>query len=333
VPKKELLGYLAAVPGTRSRVFSTSPDCYVREVSPGLSLASTVDFFYPLVDDAFTQGQIAAANVMSDLFAMGVTKVDHFLVVLGMSTKLSETQRTAVAAELMRGLEHKVAEAGAVVAGGQTVLNPWLLVGGSALGFFAHNQPVVDNCSARPGDLLLLTKPIGNQMIVNFAQYFRKDRQRAEKLLATGRITEAGFAETYKQGVEAMTRLNLPAAKVIARLGRRVRASTDVTGFGLRGHCDNLVALQKNAVNFVFDQVPVFRGLKDLDGVARDFKLKQGLAAETSGGLLVVVERAAAELFRKMLRDESGHESWVVGRVVEGQRLTVLDEHTEFFDA
>lgn len=329
------------LPQTQNRVFSTSPDCFIAPVplpaSPSrakpVHMASSVDFFYPLVDDPFLQGKITAANVMSDLFAVGITKIDHFLVTLGLSKRMTLEQRTLAATEILKGIEEKVAEAGGVIAGGQTVFNPWLLVGGIAVGYFGEGEEFVRNRGAREGDVLLLTKPIGNQLIVNFAQYFRTDEERTKKLLATGKITRESFGPIFDKGVEAMARLNLYAARLIQKHKGKVRASTDVTGFGLKGHSDNLVEIQEGNVDFVFDEVPVFAGLKDLDKVVRDFKLKAGLAAETSGGLLIVIEKAAAEEFKKELREKFGQESWVVGRVVKGSKKTVIDENTKFFDA
>lgn len=332
VPKAELLGYLSAIPGTRSRVFSTSPDCHVEHPAPGVTMASTVDFFFPLVDEAYLQGQIAAANVMSDLFAMGITRITSFLVTLGLSTSLTEEQRGFVAGELLRGIENKVEEAGAVVGGGQTVRNPWVLVGGCAMGFLQPGEKLLDNRSAVPGDRLILTKPLGAQLAVNFAQVFRRDPEKSRKLLDTGKITLESFEKSFRKATAAMSRLNLGAAKTIQKHQNWVRGSTDVTGFGLKGHSDNLVELQESPVDFIFDKVPVFEGLKDLDGVVRDFKLRQGLASETSGGLLVIVEGGKEKEFIETLK-EFGQEGWVVGKVVPGSRKTVITSDTYFFDA
>lgn len=333
MPKKELLNYLSALPETQHQVFSFSPDCYLREVAPGVHLASTLDFFYPLVDDPFLQGQIAAANVMSDLFAMGVTRVDHFLAILTLSTRLTEAQRTEVATGLMRGLDVKVREAGGRLAGGQTVLGPWVTIGGSAVGFLEPGQPVITNTEAEPGDKIVLTKPLGTQIAVNFAQYFRKDEEKKAKLTAVGKLTVESFAKAHASAVASMARLNLNGARVMSKLGPKVKASTDVTGFGLRGHAENLVVLQKKSVDFRFTRLPVFEGLKGLDNVVRNFRLAEGLAAETSGGLLIVAEPSAAESFRTRLKEQFGEESWEVGVVEGGTHQVVIDGRTEFFDA
>ncbi len=86
IKKPELLSYLNAIPKTKSQVFSVSPDCYIKSIKgTNLSVISSVDFFYPLVDDPYTQGQLTVANVLSDLYAMGVTNIDHYLAILGVS--------------------------------------------------------------------------------------------------------------------------------------------------------------------------------------------------------------------------------------------------------
>lgn len=158
-------------------MFDASPDCYTKQLSPTSHLLTSLDFFYPLHDDPYKQGQITVCNVLSDVYASGVTDIDHFLVVLSLSTEMSRAQREAVAVDIMRGMEDKLEEAGTVIGGGQTVFNPWVTTGGSVTAFFDSQREgfeLFSNRDAVPGDVLVLTKPLGTQLAINFAQYLRK---------------------------------------------------------------------------------------------------------------------------------------------------------------
>lgn len=264
---------------------------------------------------------------MSDLYAAGVTKVDSFQVILGLSTKLSTEDRKEVATQLMAGLESKVSEAGSKIVGGQTVHNPWVTVGGSVFGFFDKPEHVVPNNTAKPGDLILVTKPIGTQLLVNFAQYFRKDAERRRKLEDAG-LKEGELQTIHKRVCESMSQLNLYAARVMNRFPGDVKACTDITGFGLKGHSDNLAEIQVEPVDFVFEKVPFFAGLPKYDKLVRNFKLKEGLAAETSGGLMIVISANRAVEFQNRLKAEAGQDCWIAGRVVAGNRTTIIGEGT-----
>ena len=167
--------YLSHSPKTIERVFDVSPDAYIKPLDSDKKLIASLDFFYPLHDDPFTQGQITVCNVLSDIYASGVTNIDHFLVVLGLSTQMSESQREEAAVGIMQGMEDKLTEAGTIIAGGQTVFNPWVMTGGSVTGI--HNVStgfdLFSNSECQPGDVMVLTKPLGSQMAINFAQYLR----------------------------------------------------------------------------------------------------------------------------------------------------------------
>merc|ERR1719383_840628 len=136
----------------------------------GLSLVQTTDFFYPLVEDPYMQGKIACANVLSDLYAMGVTECDNMLMLLAVSTKMTEKERDVVVPLMMRGYKDCALEAGTTVTGGQTVLNPWCIVGGVATTVCQPNEFIIPD-SAVVGDVLVLTKPLGTQVAVNAHQW------------------------------------------------------------------------------------------------------------------------------------------------------------------
>ncbi len=321
-----MLSYLSAFPNTKSTVFSTSPDCFISPV-PHTSIfqASSVDFFYPLVDDPYLQGQITVCNVLSDLYAIGATEIDHFLAILGLSMKMTPDERKDAALGIMGGMEDKIKEANSRIVGGQTVKNPWVITGGSAIAYIQNEAQIVKNIDAQHGDLIILTKPLGTQLLVNFSQYFRTSPDKKDRLVAMG-LTEQNLSDIKEKVHKAMTTLNLYAALEMKDLKGGVKACTDVTGFGIKGHAENLVEIQKSPVDFVFDQFPVFKGLVQYDKLVRDFKLKEGLAAETSGGLLIVAAEKEALQLVQNLKNRHAIDAWVVGRVVSGSRKIIIPD-------
>lgn len=126
----------------------------------GLSLVQTTDFFYPLVEDPYMMGKIACANVLSDLYAMGVTECDNMLMLVAVSTKMTEKERDVVVPLMMRGFRDCAAEAGTSCTGGQTVMNPWITIGGVASSVCQSQEYILPDVSV-PGDVLVLSKPLG----------------------------------------------------------------------------------------------------------------------------------------------------------------------------
>lgn len=124
------------------------------------SLVSTIDFFYPLVEDPFMQGRIACCNVVSDLYSMGITKIDTILMTLAVSNRMNEKQREVVTGLMIEGFDDCAKEAGTFVTGGQTIYNPWPIIGGVGISVVQKQEFIMPN-AARPGDVVVLTKPIG----------------------------------------------------------------------------------------------------------------------------------------------------------------------------
>ncbi len=269
-------------------------------------------------------------NVLSDIYAMGITEIDHVLAVLGLSNKLSKEDRKYVATEIMRGMDSKAQEAKTKITGGQTVINPWIITGGSVLGvvtdFLVNNK----NCSE--GDAIVLTKPLGTQMVINFEQYFRKNQNFTEIIENTGFLNKEKFTPIFKQGVESMRTLNLYASLTMALFKNEIRACTDVTGFGIKGHAENLLEIQKENVDFLIHTFPVFGNLWKLDNLVRNFKLEEGLAAETSGGLLIVMDKKIVDKFKEILFEQYGIESWEIGEVVKGSKKFIKSNKFSFLE-
>jgi selenide,water dikinase len=278
-------------------------DAAVYRLGPDLAIVGTVDFFPPVVDDAYTWGAVAAVNAMSDVYAMG-GEVLFALAVAGFPRDLPK----AIIADVFRGGADKVAEAGGVIAGGHTVVDAEPKYGLCVTGR-VHPDRLLIKGGLRPGDRLFLSKPLG-----------------------TGVITTAGKAgaappETMAAAVDSMLRLNRAAARIAVACG--ARGATDITGFGLLGHLLEMVEASGVGVRLSSSRLPLLPGTRSLaaaghwsGGVKRNRRhveavLGRRLAidpgvpadvasilceAETSGGLLFSVAPERASEVRERFR-------------------------------
>jgi selenide,water dikinase len=289
-------------------------DAAVYRISDELAIIGTLDFFPPLVDDARTFGEIAAANALSDVFAMG----GRVLFALSIAAFPEELPRDTLAA-VFDGAASKVREAGGTLAGGHTIRDAEPKYGLAVIGA-AHPDHLLRKGGARPGDTLVLTKRLGTGLLVS------GHRQ--------GKASEVDFGGAIDQ----MRTLNRAAADVLVEAG--VHGATDVTGFGLLGH--GLEMARASGTRFTFEAValPAMPGAMALAAagvetggaahnrryVAPALVLADAISAElvtlahdpqTSGGLLAAIpgERLAAV---EAALDEAGVEHWRVGRVEEG---------------
>lgn len=200
-------------------------------------MISTTDFFYPLVEDPYMQGRIACANVLSDVYAMGINRVDHMLMVLAISLQMSGEEREVVTKHMISGFNDCATEAGTLITGGQSVMNPWPVIGGVA-NVVCHESEYIKVNQGQAGDKLILTKPIGTQAAVNLNEWLIEGNEKwtgkASKLMTAERAKQA-----YYMAVESMATLNRNAAGLMYQHG--CHGATDITGFGIRGHAQNLV--------------------------------------------------------------------------------------------
>lgn len=333
-----------AVP-SRSGVEATVP-------LPQQYLVSTTDFFFPSVEDPYLQGQIGAANVLSDLYSVGITHCDNMLMLLASSTDMDETERTVVTREILRGFAERVRLAHTCVTGGQTVMNPWPLIGGVAMSVVQADEMILPS-GLLPGDVLVLTKPLGTQLAVNLQQWVRRPSPIYEKVIRS-QISEEEIQELYALACASMRRLNRTAASLMHTYN--AHGATDVTGFGILGHARNLGAAATplalaassrsgaidavsaagvgagavtdpvipSGVCVVLDTMPIFRTAVKASRLMGDrvpYRLLEGLSAETSGGLLVAfpdVQTAQAYIDAILAQKEFPEEAapaWIVGRV------------------
>jgi selenide,water dikinase len=295
----------------------------VLRLSDDLAIVQTVDFFAPVVDDPYEYGAIAAANSMSDVFAMGGT-VTMALNVAAFPADLD----VAILGEIFRGGLDAVTEAGGVIAGGHTVTDDEPKYGLSVTGAI-HPDRIWTKAGARPGDVLLLTKPLGSGVLTTAAKQERIDRAGLEPAIAT------------------MRRLNLYARNIA--VDHEIHAATDVTGFGLAGHAWEIAERSGVAIEIDLDALPVLPGVLDLldEGVMagglgrnRDFYtgVPNGVIADvgapanrvalafdpqTSGGLLFAVPEAAVEGLVTAFA-AAGESIWRIGAVTEGAGLRLV---------
>ena len=297
----------------------TGDDAAVYRLNDGTALIMTVDFFPPITDDPFEFGAIAAANSLSDVYAMG-GKPLLALNIVGFPASLNKE----ILGEVLRGGYSKANEAGCLIVGGHTVDDPEPKYGLSVVGIVEPGKQVT-NAGAQPGDVLVLTKPVG-----------------------TGIITTAGkqgkvSSEVLQGAVQAMATLNRAACEAMVKVG--VHAATDITGFGLMGHLKSMVRGSKVTAEVGLSQVPVLPGTWDLldQGVApggthrnlhsvadtvqwhHDLTEREQLLlcdAQTSGGLLIAVSSDKRDALLTELEKIGSMCAAVVGQVIgasEGQ--------------
>lgn len=306
-------------------------DCSVRKTRQGHYSISTTDFFFPLVDSPYLQGRIGAANVLSDLYAEGVEHCDFVLMLLAACREMPPDQRKICTKEMVQGFRDACLEAETSVTGGQTVLNPWPIIGGVATTVVADGE-FVPSDGAQVGDVLVLTKPLGTQIAVNVHQWKHTENSRHWKQCLDDQvITKERAEDMMHEAVCSMARLNRNGGRIMLKHG--AHAATDVTGFGILGHAQNLTENQKAEVGMELDRLPLIAGTKVVNDTVFDFRLTVGYSAETSGGLLICMPPEKAEAYQKELEELDGTPSWIIGRVVaDPERKAKIVENCEFLE-
>jgi len=291
----------------------------VRIVNDDIAIVENVDIFTPIHDDPFIQGKIVACNATNDVFSMGATDIVSLQAFLAYPKDLLEEIPVGV----LKGMSTFMKDLGSKLAGGQTIHNPDPVFGGIALGIM-HPRNIVYSSGARPGDIAVLTKPLGIQPAMR--SYRDLQDEKRDALLA--KFEESNLRKMQDIAVRLMTQSNLEVAQAMNEVG--VNAATDITGFGLLGHATNVSSL--SGVNVVIDTVPVIEGTLRL---AEFFghKLATGFGAETAGGILAFMAPSKVESFQKHLADR-GLPSWPVGKAVksDGSPCACLARDLQFIE-
>jgi selenide,water dikinase len=318
----QVLRHVPSVPDPRILVDAASrDDAAVFQVAPDRALVATVDFFTPIVDDAYDFGRIAAANAFSDVYAMGGAP----LFALNLVGWPRERLPFELLGDVLRGGSDVARAAGAFVLGGHSVDDPEPKYGMVVIGE-VHPDRLVTNAGARPGDALVLTKPIGTGILTTA---LKRD------LLPAAALADA---------VRVMTTLNAGAARAMLSVGPH--AATDVTGFGLLGHLHNLLRASEVAAELVAADVPVFPGTREMlaqgavpGGTTRNLESLHDAVrfaesvsdadrtlladAQTSGGLLIAVAAERVERLCGALARETAPAAALIGHVTAGAAGTI----------
>jgi len=300
--------------------FSTSDDAGVYRLSDELALVQTVDFFTPIVDDPYDFGRIAAANAISDVYAMGGTP----RTALNIATFPMEALGPAVLARILAGGAAIAREAGVAILGGHTVKDDEPKYGMAVTGT-VHPKRAITNAGARPGDILVLTKPIGTGILSN--------------ALKKGSIDESQIAPA----VRWMTTLNRAAS--LAMIAAGAHAATDITGFGLLGHGYELARASGVQLRLGASSVPIYQLARDLIAIgiapggsrknASEHEVFTTFAADvpsdlrlllsdaqTSGGLLIAIAPHRLAKLLEGLREPDALAS-IDGRIEAGSGIIV----------
>ncbi|MBE6052761.1 MAG: selenide, water dikinase SelD [Clostridium sartagoforme] len=297
--------------------FDKSDDAGVYKISDDLALVQTVDFFTPVANDPYTYGQIAAANALSDVYAMGGKP----LTALNLSC-FSATIGADILAEILKGGADKIREAGATIAGGHTITDEEIKYGVSVTGL-VHPDKVISNSGAKVGDLLILTKPLGSGV------------------LTTALKIEFITDEEFEEAAKVMSTLNKIASEEMQKIG--ANSCTDITGFGLIGHSYEMAAGSGVALEINSKKIPIMNKVGDL---VKEYCLPSGAYSnekhfekwvsfgeniddtmrltlfdpQTSGGLLISVSEDKAKELLMNINNRSEIQAEIIGRVVEANK-------------
>jgi selenide,water dikinase len=296
-------------------------DAGVYRVSDSLALIQTLDFFTPVVDDPYSFGQIAVANALSDVYAMGgKPKLAMNIICFPVNTL-----DVSVLEEVLKGGSDKMIEAGVLLLGGHSVEDAEIKYGLSVTGF-VHPDKVLRNTGAIPGDALMLTKPIGTGIIATAIK-----------------AAEAG-AETIERVIKLMSELNRKPAEIMTKYN--VHACTDITGFGLIGHSIEMIEATKTGIIFHAEKIPFipeaieFASMGFIPAGAyrnRDFRIKmienKGIDddrlmclfdPQTSGGLLIALPMSEADALKIELKGIGIENAAIIGEIIDDERNRII---------
>jgi selenide,water dikinase len=304
--------------------FDTADDAAIYRLTDDLAVVQTVDLFPPVVDDPYHYGAIAAANSLSDVYAMGARPLTALNIICYPGGSLS----TEVLTRILKGSADKIGEAGVSLVGGHTLEDPEPKYGLCVMGV-VHPDHIVTNSRARPGDRLVLTKPLGIGILTT--------------ALKAGLLGE----DTIGKVVAVMSRLNRVAAEAMTAVG--AHACTDITGFGLLGHLYEMVRASGVGALVRLSQVPVLAeawplveerivpggSYANMEYLKEDIQWGEGVSreaqivlcdAQTSGGLLISVAADRLDSLQAALRQGGTDEAAVIGEITSQPKGKILVE-------
>lgn len=296
--------------------FDRAEDAGVYKITDKIAIVQTLDFFPPIVDDPYLFGQIAGANALSDVYAMGGKPLTAMNIVAFPGKKME----LDVLKEILRGGLEKIAEAGATLVGGHSIEDPELKYGLSVTGIIRPGK-VITNAGAKVGDKLVLTKPLGTGII------------------NTALKAKMANPKTIKEVTKSMITLNKEASEIMQEIG--VSACTDVTGFGLIGHaCEMVVEEGKVGMRLYPDRIPIFPQTEELakmgilpGGLHRNREFRMAFVEterevplwmtdilfdpQTSGGLLISISPNKVDKMLQRMKNVGIKDATIIGEIIE----------------
>lgn len=302
--------------------FEGKDDAGVYKMNDNLALIHTTDFFTPVVDDPYTYGQIAAANALSDIYAMGGVPINGLNIVA-----FPQTEDLSILKDILRGGSDKMTEANAVIIGGHSVDIENILYGLAITGTI-DPKDLKTNAGAKPGDVLILTKALGTGLLNNCVKFSSLDEN------------------TYSALISSMTTLNKTASELMVK--HNAFACTDITGFGLAGHTMQLAQTSGVSLRIKVNDLPILEGVMDAianklwtrgdksnrtytqDSVTSEGVVNEELEhilydPQTSGGLLISISAEKAQDLLSDLKANGVESAAIVGTVEEGNGKLIFD--------
>ncbi len=304
---------------------NTADDAGVYKLTENIALVQTIDVFTPVVDDPYDFGRIAAANSLSDVFAMGGKPVTA-LNFVGYPQKILSLE---ILAEILRGAYDKTQEADCPIVGGHTIVDDELKFGLSVTGI-VHPDKIIKNCEAKPGDKLFLTKPLGTGIL--------------STALKSGKLDQ----NTTRKITDVMSQLNKIPSELMVKY--QANAATDITGFGLLGHTNELaqgsgvsVLLYADSIPYLPEALTLTKEGGYIPGGSWDNKtfLQDKVTftdnidehermiffdAQTSGGLLISISPDKSEEFLRALHESGVKDSAIIGEVIQQEEKKIRVE-------
>lgn len=294
--------------------FEGKDDAGVYKISDDLALIHTTDFFTPVVDDPYIFGQIAAANALSDVYAMGGIPINALNILA-----FPQIEDLEILKNILKGGADKIKESGAVIIGGHSI-DITNIVYGLAVTGTIHPKNIKGNNNAKPGDVLILTKALGTGILNNVIKFSELEKS------------------SYVQLIGSMTRLNKNASECMVR--HEANACTDVTGFGLAGHSMQLAKASNVVLKFKVNDLPVLKGAEKAIGenhltrgdksnreYTKEYVISSGTVSkskehllydpQTSGGLLICVPQKNSEALLDDLHKNGDTYSGIIGEVLD----------------
>ncbi|GAG54949.1 unnamed protein product, partial [marine sediment metagenome] len=265
------------------------------------------------------QGQITACNVTNDIYAMGVIDITGILVFEAFPYEMPQK----IAVQLLKGFHDFSSDLNAPIIGGHTIINPWPLLGGCAIGI-SHPKKITYSSTAQPNDILILTKALGTQPAMAIYRLQRDPDISLYEILPN--LTRQQIEKLPDLAIKAMTTSNKPVAGIIHEIS--INAATDITGFGLVGHAQEMAESSK--VNIIIDSLPVFdKAIEVSKGLG--YSLGMGTSAETAGGMLLSVPPDKLDLIESELTKRK-IPAFQIGKVLSGMGKVQLADNLDILN-